>query len=335
MRNQIENFLHTAIPGAQISDLHRIPGGVSGAAVYNARLTQPFQGRVVAKYASGIGALERAGGRLIQPYIAIPQETGRPLDDCYIMHHLPGENVNSLVIREAPEAERALQTFVEAHSDMWHKTISRTAPSTGYTRKAAETATKLAVYTLGGHSMTGLMKRRVLINGKLLPPMEQILSDINARLNSLSLSILSHGDEGWANGIYDNDRVYMVDHCTAGRRVLPEAIAKIALWIPVTQGKGDFFESDVRGDEFEISYQLRLPNFSQHMMRQAFIAAMSNLSHLYTRESLYAAMALYVFREIQWTARRGRECILGYLIGLALELSGGMYGYEAPFGLEV
>lgn len=326
---RIVQHLAQAIPGVKIRNIERIYNSVSGAVLSRAEVEGPYNGSVVVKIHSDVGRLERTGAERIRPFMAVPPEVGLPFKDCYVHKFIPGMTLDEAVKKQVPNAAQIFRDFTDVNLRMWEATKSEAKPPDhGYSFKVEETQERVMGYTLGGKPVKEVMDLPLILNGTSLPCITQIFSDIKSCLASLGHTVLTHGDEGAGNGIYTKTgKIFVIDHGTAGLRYPVEPIAKLLLWFPVTDVRGELFSCEVRRGHLIIDYRVIMCPFITALVKKInkYIHQESDVVTLYSDESLSAAVALYIFRELNWIAKRGREIMAVYLFGMALESASGMY----------
>ena len=313
---------------------------VSNAIVAHFHVKDKTNGDIQAmiKIAPDVGNSERLGGNLISQYLQIPLELEPHGDDFYLYHRIRGCTVDQLVRNKGHRlagSEHYLNSVLQ-HMTMWERTVSMNSKVVGYVPKVEATIEKIKQYTLLQNPIKSLLGRRVIINGVELPSIEDSLDKMQQVISSSQVSVMSHGDEGACNVVInreENNQLYYIDHGTAGQRIIEEPLAKILLWFPATLSEKLRFDVNIKQHELIIDYNIGVDSYVKGMVNEAKTMIVGKLGNKIDATLLQACIMMYLFREMQWIGRRGRELMLAPLFAMAMEAAGVMWGAleEASF----
>jgi len=332
---EVEQLLHRLFPNERTEVKFVVHSGidaVSGAKIAHFHL---HRGRAIIqamiKRAPDVGTNERAGGKLISPYLRIPSELRPHGNDYYLYQRVRGMTVDRYIREKHTHSEVGREHFLTAtreHLKMWRQTLSKGIEPVGYVSKVDKTLDNVKATTLWHNSLEEISNRRLVVNGLVLPSFNELCEELRSVIATPQPVVLSHGDEGSCNHVVcrETEELYYIDHGTAGRRIISEPIVKVLLWFPATLSEHLKFDFRVLSDSVVIDYQINLDPIVGEMVAEAKEIIFDELGQHIDKRSLYACAAMYFLREVKWIERRHRELMTAPLLAMAMEAAGVVAG---------
>ena len=308
-----------------------LTGGVSGAGVF---LITNGSERLVIKNAGGIGSREIKAKQLIKNYLPTPPIKGSG-ENHFIQPLVPGETVETAVSIKGNVDPFKL--FATQFARLWEETWTQELQPEGYTDKVEDTISMVLQTKIKDHLNQPVLLGNVanymmLVNGKSVGTLETGLRNMSAVIcDSQKSTVVTHGDEGAGNALIvpDGSLVY-IDYETAGMRRVQEPIAKVLLYFIVTKSSDKGYELVVNHAERQIYLNVNT-KLSSHVRKAIDLARKEFDAWFvspYLRQVAAGFMMMYLFREFQHAAKRGRNHMIPHLLGMAMSFVPGIDGHH-------
>ncbi len=327
-----------------IQILRRLHGGVSGSEVHEAVVKVPDgeDKLVVLKHDADVGEAERRGSSLLRPHINVSEVLAWGKDHA-VLEKVDGQTLHDRVINPTLESDSQLRIFTQLHMNLWEQTeASDIHEMEGYAKKGAATIQQALISPLNFTSkdrVVDVIDKPLIVNGIQIGTMRDALNTMIAQVTAQNVGVLSHGDEGLRNCIVKpNNELVMVDNGSAGLRSVYEPIAKTLLWFEASTSSPsnpnpDFY---INSSDVHLHAQTELPPHVAESVRLMRAQLEPYLSTPEQKATAAAFMMMYLFRELQWLEKRGREKMAPYVVAKAFSLAPALKneGYQ-PFPLAM
>ncbi len=327
--------------GSQLRMGGLLRGGVSGSKVYKAELSAGGSvAEVVLKHDVGVGGRETGAQGLVGSFLCLPEALHFG-DDHILYRFIPGPTVDTAVrARQMTNGAAPFDEFVQVHAGMWKETLQGSVALGGYAGKVAQTEGIVEQTVIRDESgrelpLSDLRGYPLVVNGVEVGTLGSALEQMGQIVGEQQRGVMSHGDEGATNAIIEQgtDRQVMIDHGTAALRAVGEPIAKILLWFDATVCEDQGYELIRNNGRLILNTRTGLPDYIQRAVASVREKLEPWLSTSEERRAVAAYMMMYLFRELQWLAPRGRGNMVPHLLAKALSFAPAMEGKVGGFPL--
>ncbi len=313
---------------------NKLYGGVSGDVVHEGYLQHSLshdRQKVVIKVGPGVGNREVTAARRIHaqaPSFPLIQDLLSGYD--YVVYpYLSGDTIDQRVRAGVPESTEEFSIFARLHAQLWEQTQKDgISVLDGYPKKLEQTKEilyKLALKDNDGKEIpvADIAHRDWRVNGRSIGRLEDVIDTTSANIRKSGMGVLTHGDEGAGNAIKEKNSgdIIFIDHGSAGVRAPEEAIAKILLWFDATNvnGRGYSLNLNPKGVELQTKEQTK-PHIHRSVAA-AQTALQPYLKDLSSDSAISSYMMVYLWRELHWLERRGRQDAMPYLLAKSLSFA--------------
>ncbi len=332
----------SSLAAEEVGHVLTLNGGVSGAHVYLLTPADSHLAPKILKLGHQVGQKEADARGLLGAKLPLPNMADQSTN--HTLHvAVPGVTIEKAVREQIPVfGGDPLSSSIVQFDTLWQETWSSEHVAEGYPQKIQETKL-LALNTLIQDDRGAIVKLgdtatyTYTVNGQSVGTLESQLRKMEAAVGENSSgTIITHGDEGANNAIISprTGNIIYIDYGEAGRRRLQEPIAKVLMFFLATaqEGHGYRFSVDYTHHKADLTTRTYLPRHivkTLNHVRKQFEAWVVSP---YEKQKLSAFIMMYLLREFQHSATRGRPDFIPHLLATAMEYSTGIDGtaYKYP-----